>query len=360
VHQFIASEVRWGGVTVRQETAFPAQAATRLTIRLDRPQTFTLSIRKPGWAGKGFGISINGELQTREKTDNGYQDFLREWKDGDCVDVQLPMTLAVERLPRSEHFAALRHGPILLAGKLGRAGMSDDDFRCQAAAKDKVQAWPETTVFLAASPEDILARIEPVPGRPLEFRTKGLAHPAEVTLAPFGDFHDERYTVYWPVFADEVAWKRYAAELDPYRALRARLAEGSVDFVLPGDPDLERAHKQHGERSNTGVFKDRPWRDASDGWFDYARMKVQPGVANKLVVTYWGSDGGGREFDVIVNGKVIATQKLENNKPDEFFDVEYPIPAALIAGKETVALKFQAHPGRRAGGVFGVRVAAGP
>ena len=43
VHQFIASEVRWGGVTVRQETSFPAEPATRLTIRLDRPRTFTLS-----------------------------------------------------------------------------------------------------------------------------------------------------------------------------------------------------------------------------------------------------------------------------------------------------------------------------
>jgi hypothetical protein len=77
-------------------------------------------------------------------------------------------------------------------------------------------------------------------------------------------------------------------------------------------------------------------------------------------VTYWGSDGGGRVFDVIINGKVVATQTLENSKPGEFFDVVYPIPAELVAGKETVAVKFQAQPGQRAGGVFGLRVVAAP
>ena len=360
VHQFIASEVRWGGATVRQETAFPAEPATRFRLSLETPRTFTLSIRRPGWAGTGFAVRVNGKAAPAVAQASGYVDLVREWRDGDRVEVALPMALSVDQLPRSEHFAALRYGPLVLAGKLGRAGMSDDDFRCQTASKDKVQAWSDTPVLLAASPEEIVAKIEPVPGRPLEFRTRGLARPADVTLAPFADVHDERYTVYWPVFADEAAWQRYVAQRDPHRALRAQLAEGSVDFVLPGDADLERAHKQHGERSNTGVFKDRPWRDAADGWFDYARLKVQPGVANKLVVTYWGSDGGGRVFDVLVNGTVLATQTLDNNRPDEFFDVEYPIPAEVIAGKEAVALMFRAKPGQRAGGVFGIRVVAGP
>jgi DUF1680 family protein len=361
VHQFIASEVRWGGVTVRQETAFPAEPATRLTIRLDRPRTFTLSIRQPGWAGAGFAVRVNGAAAPGAASASGYFDVARAWQDGDRVEVALPMALALEPLPQTPHFVALRYGPVVLAGVLGRDGLTDDHFRCQTAAKDHAQTWAETPFFQAGSPEEVMAKIEPVPGQPLAFRTKGLARPAEVTLMPFRDLHDQRYTVYWPVFPDEAAWQRYVAARDPYRDLRAQLAEGSVDYVLPGDADLERAHKQHGERSNAGVFKDRPWRDAADGgWFDYARMKVKPGHANKLVVTYWGSDGGGRVFDVIINGKVVATQTLENSKPGEFFDVVYPIPAELVAGKETVAVKFQAQPGQRAGGVFGLRVVAAP
>jgi hypothetical protein len=52
----------------------------------------------------------------------------------------------------------------------------------------------------------------------------------------------------------------------------------------------------------------------------------------------------------------IATQKLQNNKPGKFFFVTYPIPEELTKGKEKVTVKFQSHPRRTAGGVFGCRV----
>jgi hypothetical protein len=44
---------------------------------------------------------------------------------------------------------------------------------------------------------------------------------------------------------------------------------------------------------------------------------------------------------------------LDHNRPGEFFDVEYPLPAKLIHGKAIVTVKFQAHPANFAGGVFG-------
>jgi hypothetical protein len=74
-----------------------------------------------------------------------------------------------------------------------------------------------------------------------------------------------------------------------------------------------------------------------------------------LVVTYWGSDTGSRVFDIVVDGKVIATQRLRRDKPERFFDVTYPIPLELTKGKTKVTVRFQAHPDAIAGGVFGVR-----
>jgi hypothetical protein len=71
-----------------------------------------------------------------------------------------------------------------------------------------------------------------------------------------------------------------------------------------------------------------------------------------LHCTYWGSDGG-RVFDILVDGTKIATQKLAQNKPGEFFDVEYAIGASLTEGKESVVVRFAAHPGSTAGGLFG-------
>jgi hypothetical protein len=98
------------------------------------------------------------------------------------------------------------------------------------------------------------------------------------------------------------------------------------------------------------------WRHAPDGgWFSY-RMKVPSDGLAELLCAYWGSDVGPREFDILVDGTKIATQKLARNRPDQFFDVVYTIPEELTRGKQTVVVRFRAHPGNTAGGVFDCRV----
>jgi len=74
-----------------------------------------------------------------------------------------------------------------------------------------------------------------------------------------------------------------------------------------------------------------------------------------VACTYWGSDSGGRVFDILVGGTIIATQTLTNDSPGQFFNVEYAIPWALTAGKTNLAIRFQAHSGQMAGGVFGLQ-----
>ena len=75
----------------------------------------------------------------------------------------------------------------------------------------------------------------------------------------------------------------------------------------------------------------------------------------ELLVTYWGSDGGNRVFDIFVDSTKLATQRLQNNRPGQFYDEVYPIPELLTKGKNKVTVKFQAHPGAWAGGVFELR-----
>lgn len=60
-------------------------------------------------------------------------------------------------------------------------------------------------------------------------------------------------------------------------------------------------------------------------------------------------------FD-LVEGTKLAGQRLENNAPGRFFDATYAIPPELALVKETITVRFQAHPGKTAGGVFEVRV----
>jgi hypothetical protein len=83
---------------------------------------------------------------------------------------------------------------------------------------------------------------------------------------------------------------------------------------------------------------------------------VQAGQAEELHVKYWGGDAGGREFDIFVDGEKLATQKLENNRPGEYYEEIYPLPARMTQGKEKVTVKFLAHPSKMAGGVFGCAI----
>jgi hypothetical protein len=88
-------------------------------------------------------------------------------------------------------------------------------------------------------------------------------------------------------------------------------------------------------------------------------LKVLASQPQQLLVTYWGSDVG-RTFDVLIDGQKIATQRLDRNRPDQFFDETYPIPADLLKEKATITVRFQGRDRGTAGGVFGCRVLKQP
>lgn len=55
----------------------------------------------------------------------------------------------------------------------------------------------------------------------------------------------------------------------------------------------------------------------------------------------------------------MADQVIEARGPQEFFDVEYPLPAEVLKGKEKVTARFQATGGNEIAAVFGIRMIRG-
>src|ERR1035437_5822886 len=109
------------------------------------------------------------------------------------------------------------------------------------------------------------------------------------------------------------------------------------DVVRPGEQQSETDHKLAVGDTQTGEFNGRKWRHASD-WFSY-EVKALPDQPVQLACTFWGGDDGQREFDVVVDGKIIATENLNNNRSGEVYDVTHPLPADLTQGKEKVTVK---------------------
>jgi len=346
VNLFIASRLSWPerGLRVTQETRFPEKDTARLTLSCDKPVAFALRLRCPGWVSGPMKVAINGKTQDVNSAPDSCVTLRREWRDGDRVDVRIPMNLRTESMPDNPDRVALLYGPIVLAGDLGPEDLGAPD-------ADSAEPRPPVFVTDGKALEDCVV---PVPGKPLTFRTDGVGKPEDVTLIPFYRMHHHRYSVYWDLLTPR-EWARREAE---YRAEQQRLAElraRTVDVMLIGETQPERDHNLQGENTGAGDFGGRKWRHAVDGgWFSF-EIGVLPDTPVDLVLTYWGSDSGGREFDILVDGVLVATQVLDNNKPGGFFDVVHELPADLTAGHNKVTVRLQAHPQRTAGGLFGAR-----
>ena len=359
VNLFIPSELQWQGRTVRQETRYPADGQTRLTFRaLAQPETLTVAVRYPGWAApSGLRLSVNGEpvAGAAQTAPGQYAEVRREWKQGDVLTVDLPMQVRTEPLPDAEGFAAIFYGPVLLAGDLGREGLKDGDFLSQVLNEQKELPAVQVPVLLASAGE-ISGHVTPVADEPLTFRLQGIVTPVkEVTLRPSYVLNDRRYAFYWRLTTPEKRAQEARALEDAERHER-ELDARSSDHVVPGEQQLDVDHNVQMEHSTAGTAQERRYRDAWDGgWFSY-EMTVPPDRPVKLLCTYWGGEGNARQFDLLVDGQKIASQLLHNNQPDQFFDVEYPVPAELTRGKSRVTVRFQAVPHGTAGGVFDLRV----
>jgi len=201
VNLFFASELSWRekGVSIRQETRFPDEPGTRLVIQTKSPVHFTLNVRIPYWADNA-GATINGKrLRPSDKlTPSSYLTINRTWKNGDSVEVKLPMRLHLQTMPDDPNLAAIMYGPLVLAGELGTQNLDPK----QIYSEDKFLhggfsaiAVPE----LFGDKNAIDKWIQPVSGkdRPLTFRIEGAGRPDDVTLSPFYRLFNQRYCVYW-------------------------------------------------------------------------------------------------------------------------------------------------------------------
>jgi DUF1680 family protein len=341
---FIASELNWKtkGLKLRQETKYPDEASTRLTLTCEKPTELGLVIRRPWWATKAFEISVNGEKQAAAGQPGSFITINRAWKTGDAVEIAMPFSLYTEGFRDNPRRFAFLNGPLVLCAEV-----------------DAKKTFPA----VVAEDGHVLDGIKPLPDRPNtfagspdEFRIANEPDAKGVTLEPFYKMHGARaYAVYWDQYTP-AEWREKEGDNKTQSDRQKASEAGIVDAVNPGEEQNERDHKMQGDKTESGDFNERMWRHATDGgWFSWD-VKVIPDQPQELHVTYWGSDGGNRNFDVLVDGVKIATQKLENNKPDNFYDEIYKIPADMVKGKDKVTVKFQGHENNYAGGVFGLKV----
>jgi uncharacterized protein len=197
VNLFAGSEVTWPqkGLRLVQDTNFPEEEGTTLTLHVKRPVQLALQIRIPYWATKGVQIKLNGTVQHVTVTPGSYLEFKRKWRDGDKVELSLPMSFHTAPTPDDDTVQAAMYGPLVLAAQMGKQGLTKEMIYGDSGPdNEKRKPIPMPEVQSTSEPASWL---EKAPGDALSFRTIGQSE--TMHLIPLYKLLDERYSVYWKV-----------------------------------------------------------------------------------------------------------------------------------------------------------------
>jgi hypothetical protein len=317
-------------------------------VKLRSPKNLTLALRRPAWAGEGFSVTLNGQPVTNLPGPGSYVELARKWKTGDAVALILPKTLHEEPLPDNPRRVALMWGPLVLAGDLGPEASG-------GRGRNRGDR-PQFPVFVAAD-RPVADWLKPVAGKPGCFRSDGagreLGTNQDVDFVPFYRLARRTYAVYWDVFTPD-EWRQKSAAYFAAQEAQRKLQAATVAYAQPGQMQPERDFNFQGTNAAVEQVEGHAGRRGTD-WFSFD-LPVDAAHPLALVVTYSNHENAARHFDVLVDGVRLAQQTVEGGTPLQFNDVEYPLPADLLADKQKITVRFQAGTGSEIAAVFGLRI----
>jgi uncharacterized protein len=156
-----------------------------------KPVDIDLKLRIPYWARTGA-IKVNGQTLSAFAQSGSYLVLHGPWKNGDRIELNLPMHLHAAPMPDKESLQAVMYGPLVMSARF------DEDPRekwYRHFAADERQEAAATLQFKGKL-DDPASWLEPY-GKELTFRTIG--QPRAATFVPLSSIVHERYAVYCEV-----------------------------------------------------------------------------------------------------------------------------------------------------------------
>ena len=144
VNLYIPSTARWAQegaqVSLTQKSEYPFESTVLFEVGTSIPREFGLSFRIPHWAS-GAAVAVNGKRVQERVIPGTFATVWRQWKSGDRVEVELPLTKRLEPIdPRHPKTVALLCGPLVLFAITERAPRMTGH-QLLAAQKTGPQNW---------------------------------------------------------------------------------------------------------------------------------------------------------------------------------------------------------------------------
>ncbi len=124
VNLFTPSRVQWndegGRYSLKQETKYPFENKIQILVSGSKPKDYTVYVRIPAWAAPDPVLSVNGARVSDPVQPGTFAAIRRTWKDGDRVELELPMPLRLEAVDGNHpNLVASVQGPLVLFALAG-------------------------------------------------------------------------------------------------------------------------------------------------------------------------------------------------------------------------------------------------
>lgn len=99
-------------VVIEQQTDYPLSGEIAISVKLKKPEQFSLAIRIPGWSEKST-VRVNGE-PVEGGVPGKYLTISRTWKENDKISISLDMRAKVHSTGEKPVYKAITRGPVVL------------------------------------------------------------------------------------------------------------------------------------------------------------------------------------------------------------------------------------------------------
>jgi DUF1680 family protein len=120
VNLYVPSKLRWKSEGVAFEltqlTKYPLDGQIQIQVAASRAKESTVYLRIPAWAKDNPLVSVNGQRISTTVQVGSFAAIRRTWKDGDRIELELPMPLRLEAVDEQHpNLVALSRGPLVLS-----------------------------------------------------------------------------------------------------------------------------------------------------------------------------------------------------------------------------------------------------
>jgi DUF1680 family protein len=119
VNLFTPSSVQWkdsgGQYGLEQQTKYPYDNKIQIQVSGSQAKDYTIFVRIPGWVRPKPILSVNGKRVSDSVDPGTFASIKRTWKDGDRIELELPMPLRLEPVDANhQNMVSLIQGPLVL------------------------------------------------------------------------------------------------------------------------------------------------------------------------------------------------------------------------------------------------------